>query len=75
MFERNLLTFNPGWGGNAQRLSSFTDIRELQRQLRAQGVSFQQEADEQTTGPASFLVVDQSRIPSSSSRNSRPRTR
>lgn len=58
MFEQNLLTFNPGWDRNAQPLSSFTDIRELQRQLKAQGVQFQQEADEQTTGPASFIVID-----------------
>ena len=58
MFERNILTFNPGWDKNAQRLDSFTDIRELQRKLRAQGVQFQQQADESTTGPASFVVVD-----------------
>jgi len=58
MFERNILTFNPGWDGQAQPLSSFTDIRELQRILRAQGVAFVQEADETTTGPASFMVAD-----------------
>ncbi len=39
MFERNILTFNPGWDSNAQKLATFTDVRELQRQLRAQGVS------------------------------------
>ena len=58
MFERNILTFNPGWDSNAQKLASFTDVRELQRQLKAQGVELQQEADESTTGPASFVVVD-----------------
>lgn len=58
MFEKNILTFNPGWDQNAQRLASFTDVRELQRQLKAQGVPFQQEADESTAGPASFVVVD-----------------
>ena len=58
MFEKNILTFNPGWDSNAQRLPSFTDVSELQRQLKAQGVSFQQEADESTTGPASFIAVD-----------------
>jgi len=58
MFEKNALTFNPGWDSNAQPLSSFTDIRELQRQLKAQGVQFQQQADESTTGPASFIAVD-----------------
>ena len=58
MFEKNILTFNPGWDGNAQKLTAFTDIRELQRQLKAQGVQLQQEADESTTGPASFIAVD-----------------
>lgn len=58
MFERNVLTFNPGWDGSAQALSSFTDVRELQRQLKTQGVSLAQEADENSTGPASFMVVD-----------------
>jgi catechol 2,3-dioxygenase-like lactoylglutathione lyase family enzyme len=58
MFEKNILTFNPGWDSNAQRLPAFTDVRELQRQLKAQGVAFQVEADESTTGPASFVAVD-----------------
>lgn len=58
MFEKNILTFNPGWDQNAQNLASFTDVRELQRQLRAHGVQFVQEADESTTGPASFVAVD-----------------
>ncbi|MEO8432498.1 MAG: VOC family protein [Acidobacteriota bacterium] len=58
MFERNILTFNPGWDTNAQKLAKFSDIRELQRELKAQGVQFQQEADESTTGPASFIAVD-----------------
>lgn len=58
MFEKNILTFNPGWNSNAQALPAFTDIRELQRQLKSQGVRFQQEADESTTGPASFVAVD-----------------
>jgi lactoylglutathione lyase len=58
MFEKNILTFNPGWDSNAQKLASFTDVRELQRQLKAQGVQFLQEADESTTGPASFIAAD-----------------
>lgn len=58
MFEKNILTFNPGWDSNAQPVGKFTDIRELQRQLKAQGVQFQQEADESTVGPASFVAVD-----------------
>src|SRR3979411_3379739 len=52
MFDKNILTFNPGWDSNAQKLSSFTDVRELQRQLKAQGVQFQKQAHENTTGPA-----------------------
>jgi catechol 2,3-dioxygenase-like lactoylglutathione lyase family enzyme len=58
MFEKNILTFNPGWDSNAQKLAKFTDVRELQRQLRAQGVQLQQQADESTAGPASFVAVD-----------------
>src|SRR6266404_9944364 len=53
MFEKNILTFNPGWDSNAQKLASFTDVRELQRQLKAQGVQLTTEADETSTGPAS----------------------
>ncbi|MGH3308475.1 MAG: hypothetical protein ACRDOX_12390, partial [Nocardioides sp.] len=58
MFERNMLTFNPGWDQDAQALESFTDVRELQRQLRVQGVELVDEADETTNGPASFIAVD-----------------
>jgi len=58
MFERNILTFNPGWDQDAQPLESFTDVRELQKELKAQGTEFVAEADEATTGPASFIVVD-----------------
>lgn len=58
MFEKNILTFNPGWDGNAQKLSTFTDVRELQRQLKAQGVQLVTEADESTTGPASLMIAD-----------------
>jgi len=58
MFDRNILTFNPGWDSDANKLSSFTDVREIQRQLKAQGVTLVNEADESTTGPASFVAVD-----------------
>jgi hypothetical protein len=58
MFERNILTFNPGWDGDAQPLETFTDIREIQRRLRDTGIQFEQQADESTTGPASFIVTD-----------------
>lgn len=58
MFEKNSLTFNPGWDSSATKLGVFTDVRELQRQLKAQGVQLLTEADESTTGPASFIAVD-----------------
>src|SRR6185436_13437519 len=58
MFDKNILTFNPGWNQNAQNTATFTDVRELQRQLKAQGVQLTSEADESTTGPASFMALD-----------------
>ena len=58
MFEKNILTFNPGWDQNANSLDSFTDIRDLQRELKAKGVELMMEADESTTGPASIMVLD-----------------
>lgn len=58
MFEKNILTFNPGWDQDAHPLETFTDVRELQRQLRERGIEFVSEADESTTGPASFVVID-----------------
>ena len=58
MFEKNMLTFNPGWDRDASRLEAFTDVRELQRQLKEQGVSLLAEADESTKGPASFIAID-----------------
>ena len=58
MFEKNTLTFNPGWDSNAGSLPEFTDVRELQRQLKGQGVKLVAEADEQTKGPAYFMAID-----------------
>ena len=58
MFEKNMMTFNPGWDSNANAVEPFTDVRELQRQLKAAGVELMTEADESTTGPASFMVLD-----------------
>lgn len=58
MFQKNTLTFNPGWNKNAEQVNTFTDVRDLQRQLKAKGVELVSEADENTTGPASFVVVD-----------------
>lgn len=56
--EKNTLTFNPGWDSNAQNLDEFTDVRELQKQLKAAGVEFHREADETTEGPEHFVVID-----------------
>ena len=58
MFEKNILTFNPGWDSDAKKLAAFSDVRELQRELKSQGVEFQTQADENSTGPASFIAVD-----------------
>ena len=58
MFERNVLTFNPGWDWKGDALDSFTDVRELQRRLKAKGVQLVSEADENSTGPASFVALD-----------------
>jgi catechol 2,3-dioxygenase-like lactoylglutathione lyase family enzyme len=58
MFERNTLTFNPGWDSTASPLADFTDVRELQRELRDRGVEILIEADESTSGPASFVIAD-----------------
>jgi predicted lactoylglutathione lyase len=58
IFDKNILTFNPGWDSDAQPLGEFTDVRELQRQLKASGVNMITEADESSTGPASFMIAD-----------------
>ena len=58
MFDKNILTFNPGWDQNAQQVVGFTDVRDIQRRLKEQGVQLVSEADENTTGPASFMAVD-----------------
>ncbi len=58
MFEKNILTFNPGWDENANKMEFFDDVREIQRQLKEKGVRLESEADENTSGPASFIVVD-----------------
>jgi hypothetical protein len=58
MFEQNIITFNPGWGPQAKPLEEFTDVRELQRRLKASGLELVSEADEASTGPASFVLLD-----------------
>ena len=58
MFEKNMLTFNPGWDQNKQEVDPFTDVRELQRELLANGVEIAPQADPNTQGPAYFMTVD-----------------
>jgi len=58
MFERNILTFNPGWDAESKSAESFEDVRDLQARLKAQGVEFQSEADPEGEGPASFVISD-----------------
>ncbi|MEP7157753.1 MAG: VOC family protein, partial [Betaproteobacteria bacterium] len=58
MFEKNILTFNPGWDSDAKPIPEFTDVRELQRTLKQSGIAMISEADETTTGPASFMISD-----------------
>ncbi len=58
MFEKNIFTFNPGWNSDAQPLEKFTDVREVQRQLKERGLPLLSEADESSTGPASFMISD-----------------
>ena len=58
MFDKNILTFNPGWDQESNKLGPFTDVRELQKKLKAEGVKFSTEADESSTGPASFVIED-----------------
>ncbi len=58
MLEANTLTFNPGWDQNIQELDAFDDVRVLQKNLKDAGVDFITEADENTSGPASFVILD-----------------
>ena len=58
MFERNVMTFNPGWDRSGNTLADFDDVRDIQLRLREQGLTVAPEADESTTGPASLMVFD-----------------
>ena len=58
MFEKNILTFNPGWDQQSNETGSFTDVREIQRRLKAQGAVLNEEADESSSGPAHITLVD-----------------
>ena len=58
MFQKNILTFNPGWDENAKNIEHFDDVREIQRQLKSKGIKLATEADEKTSGPASITTTD-----------------
>ncbi|MFZ0390403.1 MAG: VOC family protein [Calditrichia bacterium] len=58
MFDKNILTFNPGWDKDAGKLDAFTDVRELQKELKSKGIKIENEADESGSGPASFMITD-----------------
>lgn len=58
MFDKNILTFNPGWNQNAEALGKFTDVREIQKKLREMGVEFTSQVDENSEGPASLTIID-----------------
>ena len=58
MFEKNILTFNPGWDSNANNLDAFTDIRELQKNLKDKGLKLIKEVDKNTSGPGSLTLLD-----------------
>jgi catechol 2,3-dioxygenase-like lactoylglutathione lyase family enzyme len=58
MFEKNIITFNPGWDENANKLESFVDVREIQSKLISQGITLDSQADENSTGPASIVLTD-----------------
>lgn len=58
MFERNMLTFNPGWDSKARPVAEFTDVRDIQRKLRAANIPLVTEVDETTSGPGNFVVAD-----------------
>ena len=58
MFENNILTFNPGWDQSANKVEPFDDVRDIQKHLKNKGLKIEKEVDENTTGPASFVVID-----------------
>lgn len=58
MFENNIMTFNPGWDESAQNIENFDDVRTIQKHLKSEGLNFITEADESSSGPASFMVAD-----------------
>ncbi|WP_179319408.1 VOC family protein [Winogradskyella helgolandensis] len=58
MFENNMLTFNPGWDQETKTLKTFDDVRDIQKHLKSKNIKLENEADDTTSGPASFVVLD-----------------
>ena len=58
MFETNILTFNPGWDKDCNKLESFTDVRELHKKFKSEGIEISSESITNETGPSSFSVID-----------------
>ncbi|MCL8007319.1 VOC family protein [Gelidibacter japonicus] len=58
MFQDNIITFNPGWDGDAQNLEDFDDVRSIQKRLKTDGITLTKEADESTTGPEHIILTD-----------------
>lgn len=58
MFDDNILTFNPGWDSNANTIENFEDVRDIQKKLKSEGIQFETQADENTNGPANFVIID-----------------
>ncbi len=58
MFDRNILTYNPGWDRNCAALTDFDDVRDIQRELKGRGLTLASAADESTSGPASCMLID-----------------
>ncbi len=58
MFEKNILTFNPGWDSEGNTVAGFTDVRDIQKALKARGIEPTSEADDGASGPGSFMIVD-----------------
>jgi lactoylglutathione lyase len=58
LFEKNMLTFNPGWDASANKLSSFADVREIQAELKKQGIVLTAEVGDSPSGPGHVMVID-----------------
>jgi hypothetical protein len=58
MFDKNIMTFNPGWDSSAKPLAEFDDVRAIQKDLKSHGLTLMSEADDSSTGPASVMLLD-----------------